>query len=997
MKFVWALSALLVLSCNYQTEAACGYKACPASKANMINVHLVPHSHDDTGWHKTVDQYYYGSRNDIQHAGVQYILDSVVTELLKDKSRRFIQVESAFFFKWYKEQTAAVQKNVKTLVDEGRLEFTGGAWSMNDEAAVHYQSVIDQFTVGLKFLADTFGACARPRVGWQIDPFGHSREMASLFAQMGFDGEFFARMDYVEKNTRLNHRTGEMIWKASDNLDERSEIFTGVLYNHYRAPPGFCFDNLCSDNPIIDGDSYENNVKAKVDDFITYIHKIGNCYRATDLLVPMGGDFHYENAYVNYKNMDTLMKYVNERQLQGAKVNVFYSTPACYLNALHNTNMTWPVKTQDFFPYSTDWHSYWTGYFSSRPTQKRFERDGNHFLQVAKQLTSMANLTTTTAFANLDSLRQAMGIMQHHDAITGTEKQHVANDYARMLTRAINLAENNTREALRKLTNLTSGEFVSCLQLNLSICEFSQRSQNNLVVTLVNPLAHPSTQYVRIPLKNGTYIVTDATGREVKAELIPVAKEVLALTHLRPNVTEHELVFSAYVEKVSSYYVKVKAQSRSFEEHEESNEIKVPQRFLKQRYSKYQKASPQKIEPAAVGDTVVQNSQIKLTFNSNGTLCNVQMNGVAEDITQQFFYYKSAYGNNGESKNSNSSAYIFRPNGTELLIAAKANLTIYNGTLVKEVHQHFNDWVSQVIRIYEGVNRVEFEWLVGPIPIEDNVGKEVITRFTSNLKTAGVFYTDSNGREMLRRVRNEREYFKPNMTESVSGNYYPITSRIALETSARRLALLNDRAQGGSSLKDGTLELMLHRRLLILNETVNDKGLVARGKVYLMLSPVSKANAVNERLAERELHLPFWTFFSNSSTATSKVLPRVPSFSSLPVGIEVLTLEPFSTNERLLRLENYLNKNETTNVTFNIRSLFDALGGTEIRETTLDGNLALGSMSRFKFQPDGTIPKKVEYYTSKHTPLTAVAKDAVAKFQITMDPMQIRTFILKWK
>ena len=55
---------------------------------------------------------------------------------------------------------------------------------MNDEAATHYNAIIDQHTAGFKFLKDNFGDCGRPRIGWQIDPFGHSREQASLFAQV---------------------------------------------------------------------------------------------------------------------------------------------------------------------------------------------------------------------------------------------------------------------------------------------------------------------------------------------------------------------------------------------------------------------------------------------------------------------------------------------------------------------------------------------------------------------------------------------------------------------------------------------------------------------------------------------------------------------------------------------------------------------------------------------------------------------------------------------
>ncbi|XP_052870890.1 lysosomal alpha-mannosidase-like, partial [Anopheles cruzii] len=348
----------------------------------MLNVHLVPHTHDDVGWLKTVDQYYYGSRTSIQKAGVQYILDSVIQSLLDNSERKFIYVESAFFFKWFYEQTEDLQLQVKQLVNEGRLEFIGGAWSMNDEAAAHYHSILDQFTWGLRKLNDTFGACGRPRIGWQIDPFGHSREQASLLAQMGYDGMFFGRLDYQDKEERMNHKRAEMIWQTSANLDD-SDLFTGVHYNLYQAPAGFCFDILCSDEPFIDGRySAENNVKTKVDKFLYYVDQQAQSYRTNNILLTMGGDFTYMDANVYFKNMDKLIKYTNARQANGTNVNVFYSTPSCYLKALHDTGITWPTKSDDFFPYASDPHSFWTGYYTSRPTSKRYERVGNHLLQV---------------------------------------------------------------------------------------------------------------------------------------------------------------------------------------------------------------------------------------------------------------------------------------------------------------------------------------------------------------------------------------------------------------------------------------------------------------------------------------------------------------------------------------------------------------------------------------------------------------------------------------
>ena len=63
---------------------------------------------------------------------------------------RFIYVEMAFFWQWWKEQTEQKKDLVRHLVANGRLEFINGGWCMNDEATTHYVDIIDQMSLGLK-------------------------------------------------------------------------------------------------------------------------------------------------------------------------------------------------------------------------------------------------------------------------------------------------------------------------------------------------------------------------------------------------------------------------------------------------------------------------------------------------------------------------------------------------------------------------------------------------------------------------------------------------------------------------------------------------------------------------------------------------------------------------------------------------------------------------------------------------------------------------------
>jgi len=343
---------------------------------------------------------------------------------------------------------------VRDLVANRRFEFINGGWCMNDEASTEYSSIIEQMSEGHDFLMREFGV--KPRIGWHIDPFGHASGQASIFAQMGFDAFFFGRIDYSEHNWRNQTLGLEFVWRGSSSLGAATQIWSHVLYTDYCFLPSFAWDY--GDEPIHnDPNLFNDNIKERADTYASLIRQRAAGYRTDQILAPFGCDFAFQNAHKNFKNMDKLMDYINTHQEYG--MELIYSTPSIYMEAVHEKNLTWSVKTGDFFPYNDDAHSYWSGYFTSRSAIKGYVRQIDNILHATDKLFTSANIPSLVTQDNLkkiDVLAQAHGVAQHHDAVSGTEQQHVAYDYAERLAIGQTQAESVWATTLGQLVNPSS-------------------------------------------------------------------------------------------------------------------------------------------------------------------------------------------------------------------------------------------------------------------------------------------------------------------------------------------------------------------------------------------------------------------------------------------------------------------------------------------------------------------------------------------------------------
>jgi hypothetical protein len=120
------------------------------------------------------------------------------------------------------------------------------------------------------------------------------------------------------------------------------------------------------------------------------------------------------------------------------------------------------------------------------------------------------------------------------------------------------------------------------------------------------------------------------------------------------------------------------------------------------------------------------------------------------------------------------------------------------------------DWLKYTVL----ADRVE--WEIGPIPEDgSDKGKEIVILISPKnlrIENKGVFFTDSNAFEWMRRDINKRPTWDYVVTDPVAGNYYPVVSSIAIVGSGKALIVTSDRSVGGSSLESNQIEVMVHRK-----------------------------------------------------------------------------------------------------------------------------------------------------------------------------------------
>ena len=164
-----------------------------------------------------------------------------------------------------------------------------------------------------------------------------------------------------------------------------------------------------------------------MNDLINFIQAQHENRLGSQILIPRGCDFTFQNALAEYKNLERVIDYVNSKNTYNITLKM--STPSDYIDALKKEKVKWPVRYEDGMPYGSNTWEMWNAYYSSRPAAKKATKDASSVLNAENMLFSqrvlqedVTDAEVTQILSQKQNMLQTLSTYLHHDAITGTAK-----------------------------------------------------------------------------------------------------------------------------------------------------------------------------------------------------------------------------------------------------------------------------------------------------------------------------------------------------------------------------------------------------------------------------------------------------------------------------------------------------------------------------------------------------------------------------------------------
>ncbi|OWF50816.1 alpha-mannosidase 2-like isoform X2 [Mizuhopecten yessoensis] len=840
-----------------------GQYVIPTEKSDStepLTVIVVPHSHNDPGWQRTVEEYYVTKTKNI--------LNNMVHKLRIYPNMTFVWAETVFLSMWWNELEDDTKAQVRRLVRRGQLEIVLGGWVMPDEASTHYYSIIDQLMEGHQWLGENLRT--KPVNSWSIDPFGHSGTMPYLWKSAGLENMVIQRIHQSTKAALARNKSLEFnwrqVWDTTGHTDILCHTMPYMLYGtkHTCGPnPDVClmFDFWQADHGFHREFSKPVTVK-NVEVLATALYRQyrskASLYRYNTILVPLGDDFRYDQESEwdkQYQNYDMLMQYMNTKEEW--EVNIKFGTLSDYFKAVRNSEEIlkqenpieqFPSLSGDFFPYSDKNNAYWTGYFTTRPFDKKLSRDVQANLRAAEML-----YVLTIAYmkkwnrpfkyyhetaTHLQQARRNLGVFLHHDAITGTSKAYVVEDFERLLMAAYNSTQKVLTIATQTL--LTQGRLDSPLIISPTLSYSDHRSlprrqvlpvvEFGSKVMLYNPTMHDRTEMWTLLVNSDHLIIRDSDNQVVPHQINPVW-DTKSAVHERV----YEIVFLKKLSPLSIETIFLYKEEKVTNDNSFPAEITIynTKELAVPPHSRFYQNRPRDSNHFS-GPIVLENDFLRAEFSpKDGMLKQIEnkATGNVTFIQLEFLQYTS----------QGSGAYLFYPTaqGAGPTLKGLPIVRVTRGPLMSQVEVIYRH-IQHLVQVYHHPGAqgqgLHIENLINMYAQELH-DREIIMRFNTNIKNSNLsYYTDENGFQLIGRSTDTKL-----RTEA---NYYPMTSMAVLEDHECRLTLHSGQPHGVAGLQQGQLEVMLERQLMYddergLGEGVEDNKLTL-SRFILQIEPFTE-------------------------------------------------------------------------------------------------------------------------------------------------------------